>query len=98
MKVKHTSAQLLGREIQCLSQTIEDMRGVYRHVEPMNIEPPHYACASGTRRIANTGHFALTVLACWPSYSGHDYDVVACGGLSARLRNGGASPILLEER
>lgn len=61
MKFNLNSGRVLCRELQCLSQTIEDMRGVYRHVEPMSMETPHYVSASSTRRIANTGHSALTV-------------------------------------
>jgi hypothetical protein len=44
------------------------------------------------------GNALLTVPACWPSEAGHDHDVVARDGSSARLRNIVESPVLVEER
>jgi glucose-6-phosphate isomerase, archaeal len=180
MNVNLTSGELLGCGIQCLSRTIEDMKGVYRdeqsrglldqkmvvyHVEafhpvdegnegglfwgttflnpgmvgdeyfmtkghhhakrsrgefyltvagsgalilmdesrktvfaPMSAGTLHYVPAFTAHRVANTGNSLLTVLACWPSDAGHDYDVIARDGFSARLRNIGGFPVLVEER
>lgn len=66
--------------------------------EPVSTEPLHYVLASTAHRIPNTGNSALTGLAYRPSDAGHDDDVVARDGLSARLPNIGGSPILVEER
>jgi glucose-6-phosphate isomerase len=180
MKVDLTSGELLGREVQCLSRTIEDLKGIYRDeetrasldqkmvvyrveafqpvhegnegglfwgttflnpgmvgdeyfmtkghhhakrsraefyltvagsgalilmnenretvFEPMSAGTLHYVSAYTAHRMANTGDSLLTVLACWPSDAGHDYDVIAREGFSARLRNIGGSPVLVEER
>lgn len=180
MNVNLTSGELLGCEIQCLSRTIEDMRGVYRDeesrglldqkkvvyqvkafhpveegnegglfwgttflnpgmvgdeyfmtkghhhakrsrgefyltvagsgalilmdesrktvFEPMSTGTLHYVPASTAHRVANTGSSLLTVLACWPSDAGHDYDLIVRDGFGARLRNIGGSPVLVEER
>jgi glucose-6-phosphate isomerase len=65
--------------------------------EPMSAGTLHYVSAYTAHRIANTGNSLLTVLACWPSDAGHDYDVIARDGFSARLRNMGGSPALVEE-
>lgn len=65
--------------------------------EPMSTGTLHYVSAYTAHRIANTGSSLLTVLACWPSDAGHDYDVIAHYGFSARLRNIGGSPVLVEE-
>ena len=179
MKVNLNSGELLGQGVQCLSRTIEDMRGVYRDeesrklldqktlvyrveafhpvnegnegglfwgttflnpgmvgdeyfmtkghhhakrsrgefyltvagsgalilmdesrktvFEPMSPGTLHYVSAYTAHRIANTGNSLLTVLACWPSDAGHDYDVIAREGFSGRLRNIGGSPVLVEE-
>lgn len=66
--------------------------------EPMSPGTLHYVAAYTAHRVANTGSCLLTVLACWPSDAGHDYDVIARDGFSARLRNIGGSPVLVEER
>jgi glucose-6-phosphate isomerase, archaeal len=179
MKVNLSSGELFGRGVQCLSRTIEDMKGAYRDeesrglldqntvvyrveafypvdegnegglfwgttflnpgvvgdeyfmtkghhhakrsrgefyltvggngalilmdegrktiFEPMSAGTLHYVSAHTAHRIANTGGSLLTVLACWPSDAGHDYDVIARDGFSARLRNIGGAPVLVEE-
>jgi glucose-6-phosphate isomerase, archaeal len=179
MNVNLSSGELLGCGIQCLSRTIEDMKGVYRDeesrglldqkrssikwrlpirwtratkvgcfgephfstqvvgdeyfmtkgyhhakrsrgefyltvtgsgalilmdesrktvFEPISTGTLHYVPAYAAHRIANTGNSLLTVLACWPSDAGHDYDVNARDGFSACLRNIGGCPVLVEER
>ena len=179
MNVNLGSGELLGRGIQCLSRTIEDMKGVYHDeescglldqktvvyrkafhpadegnegalfwgttflnpgmvgdeyfmtkghhhakrsrgefyltvtgsgalilmdesrktvFEPISTGTLHYVPAYAAHRIANTGNSLLTVLACWPSDAGHDYDVNARDGFSACLRNIGGCPVLVEER
>lgn len=65
--------------------------------ESMSAGTLHYVSAYTAHRIANTGSSLLTVLACWPSDAGHDYDVIAREGFSARLRNIGGAPVLVEE-
>jgi glucose-6-phosphate isomerase len=54
--------------------------------------PPHTA-----HRTANIGDSVLSFLACWPSDAGHDYATIAAQGFSARLRNVGGVPTLVEE-
>jgi glucose-6-phosphate isomerase, archaeal len=180
MNVNLNSGALLGPGIQCLSRTIEDMKGVYRDeqsrglldqktvvyqvqafhpvdegnegglfwgttflnpgmvgdeyfmtkghhhakrsrgefyltvagsgalllmderrktvFEPMSMGTLHYVPAHTAHRVANIGNSLLTVLACWPSDAGHDYEVIAHDGFSARLRNIGGSPVLVGER
>jgi glucose-6-phosphate isomerase, archaeal len=66
--------------------------------EPMSTGTLHYVPAYTAHRIANTGNSLLTVLACWPSDAGHEYDVIARDGFRARLRNIGGFPVLVEER
>ena len=66
--------------------------------EPMSPGTLHYVPAYTAHRIANTGDSQLTFLACWPSDAGHDYDLIVRDGFSARLRNIGGSPVLVEER
>jgi glucose-6-phosphate isomerase, archaeal len=66
--------------------------------EPMSPGTLHYVSAYTAHRVANTGGCLLTVLACWPSDAGHDYDVIARDGFSARLRNVGGFPVLVEDR
>jgi glucose-6-phosphate isomerase len=65
--------------------------------EPMSPGTLHYVSAYTAHRVANTGNSLLTVLACWPSDAGHDYDAIARHGFSARLRNIGGSPVLVEQ-
>jgi glucose-6-phosphate isomerase len=66
--------------------------------EPMSAGTLRYVPAYTAHRVANTGNSLLTVLARWPSDAGRDYDVIARDGFSARLRNIGGSPVLVEER
>ena len=65
--------------------------------EPMSAGTLHYVPSHTAHRVANTGDALLTVLACWPSDSGHDYEAIAGQGFSARLRNVGGIPVLVEE-
>ncbi len=65
--------------------------------EPMSPGTLHYVPSHTAHRVANTGNSLLTVLACWPSDSGHDYETIANQGFSARLRNVGGIPVLVEE-
>ena len=65
--------------------------------EPMSAGTLHYVSAYTAHRIANTGNAVLSVLACWPSDAGHDYDSIARDGFSARLRNINGSPVLVAE-
>ncbi len=65
--------------------------------EPMSVGTLHYVPSHTAHRVANTGNSLLTVLACWPSDSGHDYEAIASQGFSARLRNVGGMPVLVEE-
>jgi glucose-6-phosphate isomerase len=65
--------------------------------EPMSAGTLHYVPSHTAHRVANTGNSLLTVLACWPSDSGHDYEAIAGRGFSARLRNVGGIPVLVEE-
>ena len=63
--------------------------------EPMSSGTLHYVPGHTAHRIANTGDSLLTVLACWPSDSGHDYETIANQGFSARLRDVGGVPVLV---
>ena len=65
--------------------------------EKMSAGTLHYVPSHTAHRVANTGDALLTVLACWPSDSGHDYEAIAGQGFSARLRNVGGIPVLVEE-
>jgi glucose-6-phosphate isomerase len=65
--------------------------------EPMSAGTLHYIPSRTAHRVANTGRSRLTFLACWPSDAGHDYDTIQHQGFSARLRNVGGVPILVEE-
>ncbi|HKN24234.1 MAG TPA: glucose-6-phosphate isomerase family protein [Candidatus Acidoferrum sp.] len=65
--------------------------------EPMSVGTLHYVPSYTAHRVANTGDSLLTVLACWPSDSGHDYEAIGSQGFSARLRNVGGMPVLVEE-
>ena len=45
----------------------------------------HYIPGHTAHRIANTGTSVLSVGACWPSDSGHDYETIQQRGFSKRL-------------
>jgi glucose-6-phosphate isomerase, archaeal len=65
--------------------------------EPMSAGTLHYVPGHTAHRIANTSNSLLTVLACWPSDSGHDYESISNRGFSARLRKVGGIPVLVGE-
>jgi glucose-6-phosphate isomerase len=66
-------------------------------MESMRPGSVHYISGFTAHRVANTGEVPLVFLACWPSDAGHDYDTVARGGFSARLRRIDGKPELVEE-
>jgi glucose-6-phosphate isomerase len=55
----------------------------------------HYIAGNIAHRLANTGDEVLTVGACWPSDSGHDYDSIMKEGFSARLKKESGEPKLV---
>jgi glucose-6-phosphate isomerase, archaeal len=72
----------------------DQRKTIFEHMDPGTL---HYVPAWTAHRIANMGNSLLSVLACWPSDAGHDYDSIAQKGFSARLRNVGGSPVLVED-
>lgn len=56
----------------------------------------HYIPGFVAHRLANTGDEPLRVGACWPSDAGHDYAAIAESGFTARLKNVGGVPTLVE--
>jgi len=64
---------------------------------PMRPGTLHYIPGNTAHRVANTGDTVLAFLACWPSDSGHNYEIIASHGFSARLRDVGGVPTLVEE-
>ena len=63
--------------------------------EPMSPGTIHYVPGHTAHRVANVGSEPLSFLACWPSDAGHDYEAIAAGGFSARLREMGGTPTLV---
>ena len=54
----------------------------------------HYIGGEIAHRLANTGSENLVVGACWPSDAGHEYNVIATNGFSARLVEVDGLPVL----
>ena len=61
----------------------EDRRTVF---EPMSPGTVHYIPFNRAHRVSNIGDTVLTVLACWPSDAGHDYNEISSKGFGGRLR------------
>lgn len=57
----------------------------------------HYVGAGMAHRLANTGSLPLTVIACWPSDAGHDYESITRNGFGAHLICGDGVPTLVGE-
>jgi glucose-6-phosphate isomerase, archaeal len=55
----------------------------------------HYIDSNTAHRTANTGIVPFIFGACWHSDAGHDYDVIARSGFSARLIDIGGIPTLM---
>lgn len=55
----------------------------------------HYIGGEIAHRLANTGNEKLVVGACWPSDAGHDYEVIAKNGFSARMLEVDGEPKLI---
>ena len=66
-------------------------------MEPMRPGSLHYIPGYVAHRLANTGDVPLRVGACWPSDAGHDYATIAQTGFTARLKNVGGKPTLVQE-
>jgi glucose-6-phosphate isomerase len=56
----------------------------------------HYVGANTAHRIANTGDSPLSVVACWPSDAGHDYEAIQRNGFGVRLICDQGIPTLVE--
>jgi glucose-6-phosphate isomerase, archaeal len=57
----------------------------------------HYIPGGFAHRAVNTGDTALSFWACWPSDAGHDYEIVASKGFSARVLSQNGEPVLVPE-
>ena len=64
-------------------------------IQEMSAGTTHYIPGLMAHRVINTGHFPLTLLACWPSDAGHDYLPPGEKGFSLRVVRENGRPKVL---